>query len=49
MTQPSDPVDRPAECNDEPKLTAEEWEYVAAMAPPEEVEMNESSRHEGGD
>lgn len=30
MTQPEEPP--PAECSDEPKLTAEEWAYVEAMA-----------------
>lgn len=30
MTEPEQPVK--AECNDEPKLTAEEWAYVEAMS-----------------
>lgn len=31
-TTADDVDDVPAECNDDPKLTAEEWAYVQAMA-----------------
>ena len=35
MTQPPDPDNLPidpADCDDTPKLTAEEWEYIAEMS-----------------
>lgn len=31
MTMP-DPDNIPVDCDDQPKLTAEEWEYVAAVS-----------------
>ncbi len=29
------------ECSDEPRLTAEEWQYVAAVSPPPTEEEDE--------
>ena len=34
----TEPEPQPVECNDEPKLTAEEWEAVAALAAEEEAD-----------